>query len=49
MRKNIKNGEYMRNIISTLTLVLAIIASSFAIADEVNVFNARHYLSLIHI
>ena len=33
----------MRNIISTLTLVLAIIASSFAIANEVNVFNARHY------
>ena len=33
----------MRNIISTLSLVLAIIASSFAIADEVNVFNARHY------
>ena len=33
----------MRNIISTFTLVLSIIASSFAIAEEVNVFNARHY------
>ena len=33
----------MRNIISTFTLVLSIITSSFAIADEVNVFNARHY------
>ncbi len=33
----------MRNIISIITLVLSIIASSFAIADEVNVFNARHY------
>ena len=41
--ENIKNGEYMRNIISTFALVLSIIASSFAIAQEVNVFNARHY------
>ena len=29
--------------ISILTLVFSVIASSFAIANEVNVFNARHY------
>ena len=29
--------------ISILTLVFSLIASSFAIANEVNVFNARHY------
>ena len=29
--------------ISIITLVFSVIASSLAIADEVNVFNARHY------
>ena len=29
--------------ISIITLIFSVIASSFAIANEVNVFNARHY------
>ena len=29
--------------ISIITLIFSVIASSLAIANEVNVFNARHY------
>ena len=29
--------------ISILSLVLSLIVSTFAIANEVNIFNARHY------
>ena len=40
--------------ITILALITSLFASVFAIADEVNIFNARHYkadgeLSLIHI
>ena len=30
-------------IITTLTLITSLFLSAFAVADEVNVFNARHY------